>query len=81
MWRRGSYRPKPPGLDTDPATHLGRERDLGEIEVGKIADVVMLDGNPLTDIRNVGKISAIVKSGVLREDGLTPLRVGRAGRS
>jgi len=64
-----------------PQRILGRERDLGEIEVGKVADVLMLDGNPLTDIRNIAKISAIVKSGVLREDGLTPLKVGRGGRN
>jgi imidazolonepropionase-like amidohydrolase len=44
---------------------LGRDRDLGEIAVGKLADLVVLDGNPLADIHNIAKINSVVKSGVL----------------
>jgi imidazolonepropionase-like amidohydrolase len=33
------------------------------VEVGKIADLVLLEGNPLEDIRNTRKISAVVVNG------------------
>lgn len=45
------------------ALFLGRERDLGTIESGKLADMVLLDANPLDDIRNIRKISALVYDG------------------
>jgi imidazolonepropionase-like amidohydrolase len=44
---------------------LGRQRDLGEIAVGKLADLVVLDGDPLADIHNIAKVNAVVKSGVV----------------
>jgi imidazolonepropionase-like amidohydrolase len=42
---------------------LGAEDELGTIEVGKWADLVILDADPLVDIRNTGRIHAIVKGG------------------
>ncbi len=41
----------------------GRAHDLGSIEEGKIADVIVLDGNPLTDIANLRRIDAVVFRG------------------
>jgi imidazolonepropionase-like amidohydrolase len=38
---------------------------LGTIERGKIADVVMLDANPLQDIKNIRKIRMVIKDGVI----------------
>jgi imidazolonepropionase-like amidohydrolase len=35
---------------------IGRERDLGTVETGKLADLVVLDADPLADIRNVTKV-------------------------
>jgi imidazolonepropionase-like amidohydrolase len=49
----------------NPARYLGREQTLGSIAVGKIADLVLLDANPLTDIRNIGRIRAVVVAGRL----------------
>jgi imidazolonepropionase-like amidohydrolase len=46
-----------------PARFLGREKDLGSVEKGKIADLVMLDANPLLDIHNTARISAVFLSG------------------
>ena len=40
-----------------------RSRDLGTIEKGKIADLVLLEADPLTDIHNIEKISAVVAQG------------------
>ena len=45
------------------AEFLGRERELGSIEKDKIADLVLLDANPLEDIANTRKISAVIRSG------------------
>jgi len=42
---------------------IGVERDLGTIEPGKLADLVILDANPLTDIRNTRRIAAVIQGG------------------
>ncbi len=47
----------------NPARFLGRLSDLGTVEKGKIADLVLLDANPLDDIRNTQKIAAVVLNG------------------
>ena len=43
---------------------IGRENDVGSIEVGKIADFVVLDMDPISDIRNVRSVYMTVKNGV-----------------
>ena len=48
-----------------PARYLGREPELGTIEVGQLADLVLLDANPLDDIANTRRIAAVVVDGRL----------------
>ena len=48
---------------TSAARIIGAERELGSVEVGKLADLVILDANPLDDIRNTRRISAVVQNG------------------
>jgi imidazolonepropionase-like amidohydrolase len=44
---------------------LGRTADLGTLEPGKLADMVVLDANPLEDIRHTRDIVAVIKGGRL----------------
>lgn len=47
----------------NPAKFFSWEKDLGTVEKGKFADLVLLDANPLIDIENTKKIFAVVANG------------------
>jgi imidazolonepropionase-like amidohydrolase len=47
------------------ATFLGMEDDLGSITVGKLGDLVVLNANPLDDIKNTANIQYVMKAGTL----------------
>ncbi|HEU5053897.1 MAG TPA: amidohydrolase family protein [Hanamia sp.] len=47
----------------NPARFLNKENELGTIEKGKVADLVLLDANPLEDIHNTTQINAVVANG------------------
>lgn len=59
----------------DSARFAGLDRDYGSIRVGKHADLVLLDADPLADIRATSKIAAVVLNGHLYDrDRIAALR-------
>ncbi|KTE44979.1 MULTISPECIES: Xaa-Pro dipeptidase [unclassified Sphingopyxis] len=47
------------------AQALVREKDVGAIAVGRYADIIAVDGDPLADVRQLENVDAVVKGGVL----------------
>lgn len=47
----------------EPSAYLGLEQSRGVIAPGAVADLVLLDANPLTDIANTRRIEAVVANG------------------
>ena len=60
------------------AEAIGVGSQLGSIEVGKLADLQVLDGDPLADIRNTNSVRYVMKNGRLYDattlDQVAPLR-------
>ncbi|MCS7026418.1 MAG: amidohydrolase family protein [Bryobacteraceae bacterium] len=46
-----------------PAQFLGEQSQFGTVEKGRLADLVLLDANPLEDIRNTRRIAAVISRG------------------
>ena len=53
----------------NPARYLGRADELGAVQEGKRADLVLLEGDPLSDIRNTKTINAVLAGGHLFDRG------------
>ncbi|MEV0369054.1 amidohydrolase family protein [Streptomyces sp. NPDC050636] len=68
-----------------PAKVFGAERDLGTLEVGKLGDMTLVDGDPFTDFDSLVRTSAVLRGGRLFEQrelvGSFPAPSARALRS
>lgn len=63
----------------DPAKYLGLDKNVGSLEIGKLADLVVIDGDPLTNIRDSDKIDYTMINGRLF-DAATMNEVGKKQR-
>jgi imidazolonepropionase-like amidohydrolase len=59
-----------------PARVMKRDRETGSIEPGKRADLIIVDGNPLTNISDIRKVKQVVMAGRLYDCGLLWRSVG-----
>ena len=59
------------------AIFLGKERELGSIEEGKLADLLLLRADPLADIANTQEIELVIKGGRVVDRGSLDLPVNR----
>jgi len=50
-------------MTANTAALIGRASDLGTLEAGKVADLVLLNGNPLEDVENLLDVALVVKDG------------------
>jgi len=57
-----------PILTRNAAITVGRGNELGTLEVGKLADIVILDGNPLGDLYDLLNVEVVIKGGVIVAD-------------
>jgi imidazolonepropionase-like amidohydrolase len=51
------------------ATIIGKGRELGTIEPGKLADVIVVKGNPLFDIVALANVETVIKDGIVFKGG------------
>ena len=46
-----------------PAAGLGEGANLGSIEAGKLADLAVVTGDPLADVKNARRVRTVIKNG------------------
>jgi imidazolonepropionase-like amidohydrolase len=62
------------------AVFLGKADDMGSVEEGKLADLVLLNTDPLKDIDNTKDISLVMKGGNIIDESTLPMAGGPAKR-
>ncbi len=59
-------------LTRNAAAYLDLEEGLGTLEPGKVADIVLIDGDPLTDVMDLAKIALVIQGGRITVDHRYP---------
>ena len=55
-------------MSRNAAVAIGRDDELGTLEPGKLADLVILNGNPLADIHRLLDVEVVIKGGEIVVD-------------
>ena len=58
------------------ATFLGRDRDMGAVSAGRLADLLLLNADPTQDVGNIKKIALVMKNGEVVDEARLPLAGG-----
>jgi imidazolonepropionase-like amidohydrolase len=64
----------------DGARYLGLDADIGSLETGKLADLVVLDRNPLEDVRMTDSVNRVMLNGRLYDAATLDEIGGRASK-
>ncbi len=66
-----------------PAKAFDLTKDLGTIEPGKLADLIIVSGDPLTDINDAARVQCVMKNGVLQSVGniMAPFAANTTGNA
>lgn len=62
------------------AVFLGREKEMGSIEAGKLADAVLLTADPTANIENAKAIALVIKNGEIVDESRLELAGGKVAR-
>jgi imidazolonepropionase-like amidohydrolase len=62
----------------EPAAFFGLEREVGAVKTGYRADLVLLEGDPLQDIRNTRKIAGVIRNGAWIDRAMLDALLARA---
>jgi len=74
MWREMALTQKVTGKSALEIIHLatqlnarviGQSDNLGSLETGKLADIIIIDGDPLSDLSALSKVEHVIKDGVV----------------
>jgi imidazolonepropionase-like amidohydrolase len=50
-------------LTRNAAAYLGLDAEIGTLEAGKIADIVIVDGDPLASVDNLRNVAVVIRAG------------------
>lgn len=57
------------GATVNPAEYVHQEKNLGMIEAGKLADIIILARNPLQDVTNIRSLETVIQHGKVQKRG------------
>jgi imidazolonepropionase-like amidohydrolase len=63
-----------------PAMVMGANKERGVISAGKLADMVLIDGDPTQNIRDIDKITTVIKGGKVYDPAAIEKALGIAPR-
>jgi len=59
---------------------MGANKDRGVVAAGKLADMILVDGDPTTNIRDLDKLATVIKGGNVYDPAAIEKAVGIAPR-